>query len=285
MSLSHYALLDSSNEPGALKHRFKVEPIDPAKGSAAGYIAKYIAKNIDGYQLEQDLYGNDAIQAAERITAWANTWGIRQFQQIGGPSVTVWRQLRKLDKCDDPELEAIRQSATASDWAAFMLAMGDPETPHNRQAIKPFYDESKTLNQLTGEVYSPLTGRYGDAAPLRVAGIVWKGLGYSTRKHVWMLFTADSEDVTSRSVAQDARTSCRAAAVSLGVEFKKVCPEITEMGKQKSVGYAITEKLGSFWAVVMGKHRVADKGMIASQSEVERHVADHVAGIEKEEKK
>ena len=71
----------------------------------------------------------------------------------------------------------------------------------------------------------------------------------------------------------------------LGIEFKDVCPEITELGKQKSVGYAITEKLGSFWAVVMGKHRVADKGMIASQSEVERHVADHVAGMDKEEKK
>lgn len=71
----------------------------------------------------------------------------------------------------------------------------------------------------------------------------------------------------------------------LGVEFKKVCPEITEMGKQKSVGYAITEKLGSFWAVVMGKHKVAEKGMIANQSEVERQVADHIAGIEKEEKK
>ncbi len=61
---------------------------------------------------------------------------------------------------------------------------------------------------------------------------------------------------------------------ALGIEFKNVCPEITELGKQKSVGYAITEKLGSFWAVVMGKRKVADKGMIANQAEVERQVAD-----------
>ncbi len=106
-----------------------------------------------------------------------------------------------------------------------MLAMGDPETPHNQQAIKPFYDEPKNLNPVTGDVYSPLTGRYGDAAPLRVAGVVWRGLGYSTRKHIWMpLVMADSEDVTLRSVARDARTPCRAAAVSLGLVSITVPP-------------------------------------------------------------
>jgi len=71
----------------------------------------------------------------------------------------------------------------------------------------------------------------------------------------------------------------------LGVEFKAVCPEITESGKKKSIGYAITEKLGSFWAVVMGKRKVADKGLIDNQAEVEKQVAKHIAGNDEEEKK
>jgi hypothetical protein len=61
---------------------------------------------------------------------------------------------------------------------------------------------------------------------------------------------------------------------ALGISFKDVCPEITDLGKQKSVGYAITEKLGSFWAVVMGKRKVPEKKLIADEEEVKRHVAD-----------
>jgi hypothetical protein len=71
----------------------------------------------------------------------------------------------------------------------------------------------------------------------------------------------------------------------LGIEFKEVCKEITEFGEKKSIGYAITKKLGSFWAVVMGKRKVADKGLIADQAEVEKQVAKHIAGNDGEEKK
>ncbi|WP_102794276.1 replication endonuclease [Bowmanella denitrificans] len=99
----HYGLLVDGNEAGAKRNRVHVVYIDPKKGSATGYIAKYISKNIDGYQadgteLDGDNLGNSASDAAKRVTAWRKCWGIRAFQFVGNPSVTVWRELRKYNR-------------------------------------------------------------------------------------------------------------------------------------------------------------------------------------------
>lgn len=73
----------------------------PEEGGATGYIAKYIAKNLDGHAVGEDWEAETlAEEGATAAGAWANWHGIRQFQQIGGPSVSVWRECRRLK---DPE--------------------------------------------------------------------------------------------------------------------------------------------------------------------------------------
>jgi hypothetical protein len=123
MWLSEYA-----HEAGAKDHRCKVETIRPEAGTATGYLAKYVAKNIDGFEVGNDYEAEntDAKETCARVAAWASAHGIRQFQQIGGPPVSVWRELRRIrsEVINSAAIEAARKAADAGEWANFVGALG-----------------------------------------------------------------------------------------------------------------------------------------------------------------
>lgn len=146
--IAHYALEIDGNEPGAQRHRFKYVEIDPAKGSAAGYVAKYISKNmgfsISDQELDEDAYG-------QRVKAWASCWGIRQFQAIGGAPVTVWRELRKLhEKLDDEFLEAARKAADESRWSDYLELSGGVDVGRDERNINLV--KAHLVDKTNGEV-------------------------------------------------------------------------------------------------------------------------------------
>lgn len=156
--IREYALRDSGEEAGADRRRVRFERIDKAKGSAVGYIAKYIAKNIDGhavgdhktgegYVVQADVLGDDVITPSQRVETWAALWGIRQFQAFGGAPVGVWRELRRVKEADLPgadESPEIRAAWTAAQkledkpasWSAYAKAQGGIAGEGKRIAIR-----------------------------------------------------------------------------------------------------------------------------------------------------
>lgn len=175
--LRQYALADSGDEPGALHHRCDFKLIDKTRGTAAGYIAKYVAKNIDGEHVGEDLEGRPAAESAKRVDAWAATWRIRQFQQIGGPTVTVWRELRRIPVLPADAPDHLQRAHRAANkqiqrdgdeiatvaWDQYCRAQGGATC-----------GRAGTIKLATRPAES--VGRYGDSSQPRPIGVKTVGL-------------------------------------------------------------------------------------------------------------
>jgi len=157
--MRRYALKEDGQERGAQKQRFQCKHMN--KGGAAGYIAKYIAKNIDGYALDGELdhdTGRPLSETAAAVTAWASTWRIPQFKPIGVPTMGAYRELRKLPRGVsiasefDELVEAARAAADTGDFAAYISAQGGANVPRDVQTVRTARHVIEELNEYDEEI-------------------------------------------------------------------------------------------------------------------------------------
>lgn len=172
-------LREFSAEPGAGQYRVKFERIDSNKGSAVGYVAKYVSKNIDGAgaigAAEDGETGAELSASVPRVDAWAAVHGIRQFQQIGGPPVGLWREARRLRvPAQDADIENARAAADRGDWRGFTRNVGGIHCGR-RTNIRLETAESGERN------------RYSEPRAARVIGLRCASAVELTRLHRWTI--------------------------------------------------------------------------------------------------
>ena len=168
-----FVSLSKTHERGALKNRVNFKRM--YAGGAAGYVAKYVAKSIGHYdvgvQLDQtngETWEVDTreVKGWQRVDAWAACWGIRQFQAIGQPSVTVWREIRRVtsDQIDSARMAgekvassvwyaAQKAGTVAADWCRYMLHQGGPGLPLSDYAVQL----AKRVNDVVNGYGEPIT--------------------------------------------------------------------------------------------------------------------------------
>lgn len=228
--IRRYALAVGGGERGAREHRCKFVGIDAAKGTAAGYVAKYIAKAVGdvdvgghgddglreyGSTSEIKIKSQNAIKEAvtmSPVAAWAKTHGIRQFQFFGAPPVGLWRAVRRLDvsevEGDFSMLQAwlASQKIVSDAWKLSSLRHDFPEMENLPQHSKPA-DYAAFVRACGGIVQwkdcikfrvsrdEPSgENRYGEKKTKKTVGVVSRSSGVVFRLpvHDWTIYRRSS---------------------------------------------------------------------------------------------
>ena len=252
---------DSPNEAGARKHRFTCKPLSLKRGSAVGYCSKYIAKNVDGFAVGEDFEtGTSALTTVQRVLAWKSANNIRQFQQIGGPTVTSWRELRRMSTQDYDMpgfetltqgdwllLDACRRAADAGQWDEFCVAMGGIFCPRDQQALRPAYSTPRAFTRLNaGNVGRPYhenaedfelrvssEGRltqYCDRARATIDGLVFNQIHIATRLKRYQIKSLEAWEIQKKNILEAVR-SYFITATETG-EYLHMADALYEEGRQ-----------------------------------------------------
>jgi hypothetical protein len=260
--LKHYALQHDKDEKGAEQHRFTVEEIDPSKGCAVAYIAKYISKSINAAHVidEKDKDGEEetgdtVAEASQKCRAWASRWGIRQFQFIGSPPVTIWRELRRVretiqsEKAELSRVDLIHLAADAGDFCSFIQLMGGLNAKRGSYPVNTIKHVKETASGTVRE---------------KIVGIIAGAHNYMITRRNWIRIGSWNRFCSLQGANRAARTrenNCKSELNQpernehFWSRFERAANELAEFTSKKSgfvayinaAGEYITEKITDYF--------------------------------------
>ncbi|EHY2213129.1 replication endonuclease, partial [Salmonella enterica] len=158
----------TSHRPGMqpAQSQLMIKPIDKRKGSATAYITKHICRNIEGCAPggRDKETGRPWTELARHSAAWASLWGIKEFQFIGGPPVSVWRELRKLSdqkKADSvsPVFGELHRAAGSGEWATYTRLQGGLLATRKNLTMRTWYKPGEEPDEC-GQYTATIKGVY-----------------------------------------------------------------------------------------------------------------------------
>ncbi|EEJ0780936.1 replication endonuclease [Salmonella enterica] len=175
----------TSRKPGEVptQPQLMIKSVDKRMGSVTAYITKHICRNIEGCAPggRDKETGRSWAELARHSAAWASLWGIRQFQFIGGPPVSVWRELRKLSdqkRADgvSPAFGELHRAAGAGDWAEYTRLQGGVSVTRKNLTMRTWYQSADEPDEC-GQYTAIIRGVYlpgADKAPVATRIRKWK---------------------------------------------------------------------------------------------------------------
>lgn len=176
-------LREAPNERGAQAHRITFTAEDPERGSAVGYLAKYVAKNLEGPEtaIDAELTDSSDLSVAESkklVVIWARVHGLRQFQCFGQPVKLLWRTARRVtdvEHLQGSQLEELIKhcrgdlDGARASWCAVIEQLGGLPTAAARSRVWLDRCAPRTFDRK-GRIVLQLN-RWGEFLPERPSGI------------------------------------------------------------------------------------------------------------------